>query len=165
MDISNIPTDTEQQGEKDGAGYTEIIEGQASMLYDVNEIVFYNKVQVLNRDLSIQMISHFSQLRQQEWAAIAKKKSSASKFVPPEGIVILDALAATGLRTIRYLKEIPGVKSVVINDFLPEATAAASKNVIRNGVSLDRYILLSIFPILLAARYSRLHVHNITCPN
>ena len=54
------------------------------------------------------------------------------------GIVILDALAATGLRTIRYIKEIPGVKRVVINDFLPEATAAAKTNVIRNGVSLDR---------------------------
>lgn len=56
----------------------------------------------------------------------------------PAGIVILDALAATGLRTIRYLKEIPGVRSVVINDLLPEATAAAAKNVTRNGVSLDR---------------------------
>lgn len=55
------------------------------MLYDVNEIVFYNKVQVLNRDLSIQMISHFSKVRQEEWAEMAKKKTSASKFEVPSG--------------------------------------------------------------------------------
>lgn len=140
--------------------YHSSLVGQASMLYDKNEIVFYNKVQVLNRDLSIQVISHFSELRQQEWTEIAKKKSVESKFAVPDGvvfvmlkfgehsliliffdlgIVILDALAATGLRTIRYLKEIPHVKSVIINDFLPAATDAAMKNVTRNGVSLDRY--------------------------
>lgn len=113
---------------------------------------------MLNRDLSIQVISHFSKIRQQEWAATAKKKSKDSQFIVPDGetldvtvtalltvllvcagIVILDALAATGLRSIRYLKEIPGVNRVIINDYLPAATEAAKKNVSRNGVSLDRY--------------------------
>ena len=115
--------------------------------------------QVLNRDLSIQVISHFSKIRQQEWEATAKKKSKDSQFVVPDGeaplwdyystslcslagsagIVVLDALAATGLRSIRYLKEIPGLSRVIINDYLPAATEAAKKNVSRNGVSLDRY--------------------------
>ena len=42
-------------------GKTVIIEGSASMLYDTSEAVFYNKVQVLNRDLSIRVISHFAE--------------------------------------------------------------------------------------------------------
>jgi tRNA G26 N,N-dimethylase Trm1 len=32
-------------------GFMKIEEGTANMLYDKNEPVFYNKVQVLNRDL------------------------------------------------------------------------------------------------------------------
>ena len=42
-------------------GKTVIIEGSASMLYDTSEAVFYNKVQVLNRDLSIRVITHFAE--------------------------------------------------------------------------------------------------------
>jgi tRNA (guanine26-N2/guanine27-N2)-dimethyltransferase len=77
-------------------------------------------------------------VRRQEWDAYAASRAPGSKYTAPEGIVILDALAATGLRSIRYLKEIPGVSKVVINDMLPDATQAATKNVVRNGVPLDR---------------------------
>ena len=35
-----------------------------------------------------------------------------------KGIHILDALAATGLRSVRYLKEIPNVRCVTINDLV-----------------------------------------------
>jgi hypothetical protein len=78
----------------------EIVEGQASMLYDKKEVVFYNKVQVscddsvqcsltlaqvLNRDLSIQVISHFSQIRMSEWKHRQANRSAESSFVAPEG--------------------------------------------------------------------------------
>lgn len=39
----------------------EIVEGSARMLYDEREAVFYNKVQVLNRDISTQVIRLFSE--------------------------------------------------------------------------------------------------------
>ena len=39
----------------------EIVEGSARMLYDEREAVFYNKVQVLNRDISTQVIRLFAE--------------------------------------------------------------------------------------------------------
>jgi tRNA (guanine26-N2/guanine27-N2)-dimethyltransferase len=117
-------------------GYETIIEGQASMLYEKKEAVFYNKVQVLNRDTSIQTIRLFAEQR------IKEKNQKMAKNHPDhpkcEGITVLDALAATGLRSIRYLKEIPGVSHVTINDLLPEATAQALENVKRNNVDVNR---------------------------
>jgi tRNA G26 N,N-dimethylase Trm1 len=98
----------------------------------------------------------------EERNASRKKNKAASTSEEPAGIKILDALAATGLRSVRYLKEIPGtthclhpqwlsfifaltlslfgvgVSEVTINDLLPEATSAAMENVMRNGVSPDR---------------------------
>ncbi|CDO96258.1 unnamed protein product [Kluyveromyces dobzhanskii CBS 2104] len=50
-------------------------------------------------------------------------------------IKILEALSATGLRAIRYAKEIPNVKTVVANDLLPAAVESIKRNVIYNDVS------------------------------
>jgi tRNA (guanine26-N2/guanine27-N2)-dimethyltransferase len=117
-------------------GYEVIVEGQASMLYEKKEAVFYNKVQVLNRDTSIQTIRLFAEQR------IKEKNEKMAKNHPDhpkcEGIRVLDALAATGLRSIRYLKEIPGVSHVTINDLLPEATTQALENCKRNNVDESR---------------------------
>ncbi|KAI0065367.1 N2 N2-dimethylguanosine tRNA methyltransferase [Artomyces pyxidatus] len=48
--------------------------------------------------------------------------------------VLLEALSATGLRSIRYAKEIPLVKYVIANDLSPSATAAMKRNVDLNGL-------------------------------
>ena len=48
---------------------------------------------------------------------------------------VLDALSATGLRALRYAKEISQVTSVVANDLSPEATAAIKINVRHNNLS------------------------------
>ena len=47
---------------------------------------------------------------------------------------ILDALSATGLRALRYAKEIPFVTKVIANDLLPEAVRSIEKNVQYNKV-------------------------------
>jgi tRNA (guanine26-N2/guanine27-N2)-dimethyltransferase len=127
-----------------GEGYLEIKEGLASMWYDKNEEVFYNKVQVFNRDTSIQVIKLFGETFDKEKKAKYDKKMERfgmdpSKFEheptePTYGIHVLDALAATGLRSVRYVKEIPCVNKVTINDLLPAATAAAQVTCERNGV-------------------------------
>jgi len=52
----------------------------------------------------------------------------------PFKFVILEALSATGLRSIRYAKEIPLVKYVIANDLSPSATAAMTRNVELNGL-------------------------------
>lgn len=50
-------------------------------------------------------------------------------------IRILEALSATGLRAIRYAKEIPNVRQIVANDLLPEAVESIKRNIEYNQVS------------------------------
>ncbi|EGB10961.1 hypothetical protein AURANDRAFT_1191, partial [Aureococcus anophagefferens] len=50
-------------------------------------------------------------------------------------IRVLDALAATGLRSIRYAKEVPGVRKVVANDVDADAAAACGRNAAENGAA------------------------------
>ncbi|KAF8163340.1 tRNA methyltransferase [Crassisporium funariophilum] len=52
----------------------------------------------------------------------------------PYKFVILEALSATGLRSIRYAKEIPLVKSVIANDLSPAAVDVMKRNVKINGL-------------------------------
>ncbi|MCJ1329208.1 RNA methyltransferase tRNA(m5U54)methyltransferase [Thelotrema lepadinum] len=49
-------------------------------------------------------------------------------------IRVLDALSATGLRALRYAKEIPEVTSVTANDISPKATSAITVNVRYNDL-------------------------------
>ncbi|KAL8798382.1 MAG: hypothetical protein Q9182_006704 [Xanthomendoza sp. 2 TL-2023] len=48
---------------------------------------------------------------------------------------VLDALSATGLRALRYVKEIPQVTSVTANDLSPAATVSIQLNAEYNGVT------------------------------
>jgi tRNA G26 N,N-dimethylase Trm1 len=52
-------------------------------------------------------------------------------------IRILEALSATGLRAIRYAREITGVDVVVANDFSADAVGAIRRNVAHNGLTTD----------------------------
>ncbi|KAF7363475.1 tRNA (guanine(26)-N(2))-dimethyltransferase [Mycena sanguinolenta] len=62
-------------------------------------------------------------------ASTEPREYSHSKFV------ILEALSATGLRSIRYAKEIPHVSHILANDLSPAATAAMRRNIEINGLS------------------------------
>ncbi|KAG6333651.1 hypothetical protein ID866_5438 [Astraeus odoratus] len=55
----------------------------------------------------------------------------------PYKFVLLEALSATGLRSIRYAKEIPLVRFVIANDLSESATAAMRRNVDLNGLGPD----------------------------
>lgn len=44
----------------------------------------------------------------------------------------MEALSATGLRSIRYAKEIPNVNLIIANDLDPEAVELIKKNVQEN---------------------------------
>ncbi|KAG7363778.1 S-adenosyl-L-methionine-dependent methyltransferase [Nitzschia inconspicua] len=162
---------------------TVIQEGSATMSFPSTEesTVFYNPVQVQNRDLSILMITLFAERRAIQKAMQTKKRElhqerldketfnlklqqyeqslngtdlllqSRKQFNDdnntgdgggggyPDGITILDALAASGLRSIRYWKEIPGVRHVTINDLEKAATERAHDNLKRN--QLDHVVL------------------------
>jgi tRNA (guanine26-N2/guanine27-N2)-dimethyltransferase len=163
MDVTTEDVTVEEVPvEMDGGKLAEIREGSVVMLYDQSEAVFYNKIMVFNRDFSIQVISLFSEIVRDERRAKYEKSlaryeqlmveattpnSAAGKpkealrppRQPPAGITILDALAATGLRSVRYLKEIPGCSHVTINDLDPAAVTAAAENCRANGVESSRF--------------------------
>ena len=179
-------------------GHQLITEGSITMMYPQTEnSVFYNPVQVQNRDLSILMIGMYAQRKvEKDWVKAKRKEvrkellansseakggKSGEKLSKEErkkkiatleleieervqkdkegvdfvkltkesgcnsssttnsdttltGLTILDALAASGLRSLRYWKEIPGIKTMVVNDVDPVAIELAKENVVRNGM-------------------------------
>lgn len=143
-------------------GYEEIAEGQAKMIYKRSltrqQEVFYNPVQVQNRDLSILMLCLYAERRHDrnlkkksknqkdindkvtedankegnihvgEKAVLKSSNISSSSLVDAlnktaqsDGLRILEALAASGLRSIRYSKEVAGIKEIIVNDIDPAA--------------------------------------------
>ncbi|XP_059607899.1 tRNA (guanine(26)-N(2))-dimethyltransferase [Phlebotomus argentipes] len=100
--------------------------------------VFYNPVQEFNRDLSILVLSSFSQLL---WEENVARKGDSREFPREAGIKcegglrILEALAATGLRSIRYALEVPGIQEILANDLSRKAVQDIRVNVERNGVT------------------------------
>lgn len=50
----------------------------------------------------------------------------------------MEALAATGLRTVRYLKEIDSIDTIVSNDWDPAAVELMKKNISYNGLNKDK---------------------------
>ncbi|KAI0709326.1 N2,N2-dimethylguanosine tRNA methyltransferase [Earliella scabrosa] len=61
-------------------------------------------------------------------------KSEAQPEFRPQSFIILEALSATGLRSIRYANEIPLVKYVLANDLSPAAIEAMKRNVELNDL-------------------------------
>lgn len=51
---------------------------------------------------------------------------------------MLEALAATGLRSVRYLKEIGGLGKVIANDWDPVAVELIKKNMEFNDIPEER---------------------------
>lgn len=77
-----------------------------------NSDSFYNPAQLLNRDLTIEVVRHY--------------------FEGRESIRVLDAMSATGLRGLRYAKEIPTTK-VFLNDISTSAIETIKNNIVLNG--------------------------------
>lgn len=79
-----------------------------------------------------------NQFRQEK---LEKAKSSEQETIDwqagtkyEDGLYILEALSATGLRSIRYAKEIPGVKEIVANDLSAKAVEDIVNNIKCNNV-------------------------------
>lgn len=130
--------------EADSAG-SYILEGKAKIINE-NKKVFYNPVQEFNRDLSIAVLSVFAE--ESFLAKQRKKRNNDGNFknsieeqtdLPlgvslDDGISVLEALSATGLRSMRFALEIPGIKEVVANDLSDQAVKAIKDNIALNGV-------------------------------
>ncbi|EGV60217.1 TRM-domain-containing protein [Yamadazyma tenuis ATCC 10573] len=101
-------------------------EGKAEIVG--GEKVFYNHIQQFNRDLSVMVIQSWYK----KYGHTLNKKRDATGEQPSNFINILEALSATGLRSIRYAKEIEHVNKVVANDLLAEAVKLIDENVEHN---------------------------------
>ncbi|XP_048484697.1 probable tRNA (guanine(26)-N(2))-dimethyltransferase [Plutella xylostella] len=118
-----------------------IKEGQAEICMKT-EKVFYNPVQEFNRDLSIAVLTKFIEEYKAELTAKLEKKArnknlsgESSTEKPPEPeITILEALSASGLRSIRYAKEVPNVTKIIANDLSEQAVESIKTNVAHNQV-------------------------------
>lgn len=113
-------------------------EGKAEILVGEKN-VFYNPVQEFNRDLSIAVLSLFAEEKEKETDSKMKRVAASGEETErrpsAEGISILEALSATGLRSIRYAKEVPYVREIIANDISAAAVESIKKNVLHNDVS------------------------------
>lgn len=132
-----------------------IKEGAAEILLSSTKNVFYNPVQEFNRDLSVCALTVFSEDHQKDphykKRGLKRKscedddsdshvnKENEPALVPGKqvenGMTILEALSATGLRSIRYAKEVPGVKKIIANDLSSAAVETIQKNIEHNEVT------------------------------
>ncbi len=78
--------------------------------------VFFNPQAELNRDISVSVIQVF-------------QKHFKNK------LTVCDALAGTGIRGLRYAKEVKGIKKVVLNDKNPIAVKLIKKNIKENKLT------------------------------
>ncbi|XP_061172654.1 tRNA (guanine(26)-N(2))-dimethyltransferase-like [Saccostrea echinata] len=123
-------------------------EGKAEVLYP--PYVFYNPVQEFNRDLTIAVISQFAKeklMSHQGTNSTVKNEGKGSLDSEDQikssenedalvagkcydkGLRVLEGLAASGLRSVRFGLEIPGVKEIVANDFDKSAVEIIKKNI------------------------------------
>lgn len=78
---------------------------------------FYNPAQKFNRTLTIKIINQF----------IRNSKK--------DGIRLLECMSATGLRGIRYIKELHGENTIVMNDISLSACSSIVENCLKNGIN------------------------------
>lgn len=137
-------------------GFRMIQEGHAFMLEKQENEVFYNKAQVINRDISKAVLRTF--LRRVHPQALPDGAAGAKEELDPsgrkakrrtrlngpadsslglkeeDGPRVLEGLAATGLRAIRYAKEVEGLQCIVANDNDAAAVEAIRRNAAFNKV-------------------------------
>lgn len=128
---------------------TTVKEGRASFQLP-HDSVFYNPVQEFNRDLSIAVLRTFLQNKQEYlgsscsvcidnnlflFKVLCKYIQSCYLLIIKDKVTILEALAASGLRSIRYAKEIEGVDEIIANDISAKAVESMEANIKLNEVS------------------------------
>lgn len=125
-------------------------ENSATIVMPSKEAAFLNPVQEFNRDLSTLAIISWSQIldrekKQRYIAHMETRNAKRAKRGEPENkrakideeyrsykFNILEALSATGLRSIRYAKEIPLLGSILANDLSHSAVQAMRRNLALN---------------------------------
>lgn len=140
---------------KDVENSVKVKEGKAEICFPDSNSVFYNPVQEFNRDLSTAVLRLFSQefssnkkavkrpvngaeqdeeISHQQVCTSELQMQSTSDERCVDGITILEGLAASGLRSVRYALEVPGVRTITANDISADAYRMMQKNIEHNNV-------------------------------
>ena len=144
------------------AGPPTVTEGQATVY--LPPTVFYNPVQEFNRDLTVAVITeHVREFSSSGKREVQKQSRCVSDDTSSEpksdgdkpvsnsgsradtenkvestasknGVRILEGLAASGLRSVRFAREVPFVREVVANDFDHTAVEYIRRNAAHNNV-------------------------------
>nr|CAG8532165.1 6388_t:CDS:10 [Entrophospora candida] len=139
-------TITEVEMEMNVEDYNVITEGKANILFPKNNEVFYNNVQQFNRDMSIAAIRTWNEIISEEKETKLRKKEKKGNNSSVESqsdsknfykFTILEALSASGLRSIRYAKEIPNIQYIIANDLELDAVNSIIRNVEYNNIDKD----------------------------
>lgn len=109
-----------------------IKEGKAEIL--AGDKVFYNHIQQFNRDLSVMVIKSWHELYHDHFKSRKRNHEQTEPANAPY-INILEALSATGLRSIRYARELDHVNKIVANDLLADAVKLINENIQYNNLS------------------------------
>lgn len=110
-----------------------IKEGSARV--NLPEGVFYNPVQEFNRDVTISVLKRYLKIHLQEFIEKGENKSAGNpEPTTYQGLSVLEALAASGLRSVRFANEVPLLKKVISNDMDPAATKLIEENAKINHV-------------------------------
>jgi tRNA (guanine26-N2/guanine27-N2)-dimethyltransferase len=75
-------------------------------------------------------------------AAGTEKEERPIPDGPPK-LLILEALSATGLRSVRYWNEIANVDKIISNDFSEAAVELIRRNVVHNGINPETEVVPS----------------------
>ncbi|KAF0989372.1 LOW QUALITY PROTEIN: hypothetical protein HZS_3115 [Henneguya salminicola] len=159
MNIVTVPKVNDDELNEFRKNSKKVKEGRAEMLFPYESTVFYNPVQEFNRDISLCAIKSFigyknnlrikektSKKSKQKRESLMIEKNGPPSFIsdfdsklnihkkPPEKIIIVEALAATGIRSIRYSLEIDSVYKIIVNDMQPHAVKTILLNSIHNNV-------------------------------
>ncbi len=92
--------------------------------------VFYNPKMAFNRNISVAAVQAFQNARKRSLRHAESQKTFVQSA--ERKITILDALSASGVRGLRYAKEISGIKEIILNDKNPVAYGLIKKNIALN---------------------------------
>ncbi|KAN0073247.1 S-adenosyl-L-methionine-dependent methyltransferase [Elaphomyces granulatus] len=153
---SIFPSATAGQTVKEGLAVILTKDMSSTESESQQDSVFYNPKQQFDRDLSVLAIKAYGehclavrkQKMEKKMRERKRKRGNEDGDTNTEGgmlaqvaatmdktFKILDALSATGIRAIRYAKEIPFVTAVVANDLSASAIESMKLNIDRNGVA------------------------------
>ncbi|CAD5221866.1 unnamed protein product [Bursaphelenchus okinawaensis] len=113
---------------------SEITEGLATIRFEGSAEAFYNPAQEFNRDLTVSVLRILGKELNEAVNQNNDEPSVKKRKIGPTGFRVLDALSASGLRALRFSKEVEGVTEVWANDFSENAVEYIKKNAVLNGV-------------------------------